>query len=210
MSRLIDLTGQKFGRLTVIARAEHKGKHLRWNCECECGNECVVASSHLRTGHTKSCGCYAKEVRSITGKSRSIHGMDGTPTYNSWRGIIKRCTDPNNASYQSYGGRGIKVCDRWMKFKNFLEDMGVKPEGKSIDRKDTNGDYCPENCQWSTAKDQARNRNNNRLIEFNGEVKCITQWSDELGIPYAVLNYRLSRGWDVKRALTQSVRSSKA
>lgn len=149
----LDLTHQTFGKLTAIRRVDNRGRRTRWLCQCECGNETIVRTHNLRSGHTQSCGCLHIEV--IT-----KHGMEGTPTYNSYHSMIQRCTNKNNDSYPNYGGRGIVVCDRWSEkngFLNFVEDMGERPEGTSIDRLDTNGNYTPNNCRWVDDLEQNRN-----------------------------------------------------
>lgn len=124
-----------------------------------------------------------------------------SPTYNSWRGMLERCKNASHTSYHNYGGRGIKVCDRWSDFQNFLEDMGPRPEGMSLDRKDPNGHYCPENCRWATDEEQARNRSDNRMLTYDGRTQCLADWAKELGIVSASLLERLNTGWSVEQAL---------
>lgn len=129
-----------------------------------------------------------------------------TPTYRSWATMIQRCTNTNNTHYSNYGGRGIVVCDKWRIFKNFLEDMGVRPEGKSIDRKDSNGNYCKENCKWSTRIEQGNNMRTNKPITFNGKTQTTPQWARDLGINKGTLASRLVRqGWSIERALTEGI-----
>lgn len=161
MSRLIDLTSKHFGRLFVIRRvnSDQWGSSF-WLCKCNCGSnqETIVSSGHLRNGHTQSCGCLQKEI--VTKHGHSTATTSGT--YRSWDHMIQRCTNQNYKYYKNYGGRGITVCNRWKKFSNFLEDMGERPKGKSIDRINNNGNYCRLNCKWSTPREQANNRRNNR------------------------------------------------
>lgn len=134
-----------------------------------------------------------------------IHGHrrpKRSPTYISWQSIWPRCNDPNHCAYSDYGGRGIKVCDRWQYFTNFLEDMGERPEGKQLDREDNDGDYTPDNCRWITAKKNCRNRRNNRLITANGKTQCIAAWSEETGIEYNTIYARVKRyGWSEEKAV---------
>ena len=135
-----------------------------------------------------------------------IHGMSKTSTYKSWEAMIQRCSNASLKSYKNYGGRGISVCDEWTKFEKFYADMGIKPNGCSIDRIDVNGNYDQLNCRWSTMKQQNRNRRNNRLIEFNGETMCVNEWAESLGINKRTLLNRLTNGWEIKKALTHPVR----
>jgi len=160
MAERLELEGKKFGRLTVISRAENKRSNTAWNCICECGNEKVIVGYSLTSGKSKSCGCIQKEVAA----DRLLkHGHDRigktTREYQTWVKIIDRCENENNKDFVNYGGRGIMVCERWRNsFENFLSDMGKRPSSKhSIDRIDVNGDYEPSNCRWTTKEIQARN-----------------------------------------------------
>lgn len=154
-----NLTGKSFGRLTVVCLASTN--RYGWECLCICGSKTVVITASLRNGHTRSCGCLQREA--VT-----KHGFKGTPTWNSWRNMRSRCRDPHHISYSSYGGRGIKVCDRWNSFENFLADMGERPTGKSIDRIDNNGNYEPGNCMWSTPGEQI-NKQRRRTRKTKGD-----------------------------------------
>lgn len=201
---LNDLTGQVFGRLTVVSCAENsKGGIARWNCECSCGGSAIVRSNHLKNGHTQSCGCLQKER---TSETKATHGMCKSPEYRSWDAMIQRCTNTNNPQYGNYGGRGIAVCDRWRDFANFYEDMGPRPKGTSIDRINNDGNYELENCQWSTDKEQKRNTRRTRIIEYDGKKKCIEDWARDLNMNAVTIWHRIfTLGWDVEMALSKDV-----
>lgn len=128
--------------------------------------------------------------------------MSKTPMFTSWQRMISRCTNPGDDRFEYYGGRGIRVCERWLKFEDFLADMGLRPKGMSIDRIDNDGDYCKDNCRWASVKEQCRNRRSNVVIEWRGQKKILKEWSEELGISYTVLQTRIHGGWTIERAFT--------
>ncbi len=192
-----EMTGKRVGRWTVLRRAGCTPKRgFNWLCRCACGTEKIVSGGTLRQRTSRSCGCLQREA--VT-----KHGMAGTPIYKVWRGMFDRCVNPNDASFARYGGRGIKVCQRWLNFEKFLADVGVPFEGQSIDRIDNDGNYEPNNVRWETRSGQARNRCSSLIIEYCGNAKTVAQWATDLDIPYRVLWDRLQRGgWSPERAFT--------
>lgn len=206
MPKFIDLTGQKIGRLTVINRSE-KRPRAWWNCKCDCGKECVMSNMALTVNKLPSCGCWDAELRG-SWLVKHGHAITGkmTTEYRVWRSMKNRCHDPNNQQYKNYGGRGISVCERWHSFENFLSDMGNRPGGAEIDRKDNFGNYEPGNCRWTTKKVNNRNRRDNHILEFNGEKKCIAEWAEKTGIGWHTIYYRIYKcGWSIDEALTAPV-----
>lgn len=195
------MVGQKFVRLTVVSRSESdKHGNIMWNCVCDCGEVKRVSSSKLKSGHTKSCGCYNRDLRIA---ALTKHGMVGTPVYRSWAGMKNRCTNANDPHWPRYGGRGISVCERWLEsFSNFYEDMGDSPfAGAEIDRIDNNGNYSPDNCRWATRAEQSRNRRSNIVLEYQGLKMCLAEWSRYTGIHYCVIKKRYLRGLTPDRIL---------
>lgn len=202
MSSKIQMIGKRFGHLTVIAEGPKRdgSRETRWICKCICGKITTsIDGSNLRSGRTKSCGCYRREVLK---KRKILHGLNKTRIHKLWLGMKQRCSNPNSASYERYGGRGIKVCEEWAKnFQSFYAwamGSGYDPEAKrgecTLDRIDVNGDYCPENCRWSTAKEQGNNRRSNVVVEINGEAKTLSQWANEINIPYGIIYSRYKKG----------------
>jgi hypothetical protein len=206
-SRTIDITGQRFGRWNVLSRARNTPKgQAQWLCRCDCGTESILAGATLRTGHSRSCGCLKREMN-IKRSTKHGHATNGiSPTYHSWNGMLSRCTNPSHHSYADYGERGIDVCPRWFQFQNFLADMGEKPHGTSLERKDNSLGYSPENCYWATATQQARNKRNNRILSLNGESHTLAEWAERLAMHPATLSDRLQRGWSDEKAITTPVK----
>lgn len=170
----IDLTGQIFGRLTVIKEVDrNKYGQSMWECLCDCKNTTIVQGGSLHSGNTQSCGCLRKEKIK---ESLIKHGMCKTSTYNAWVGILQRCNNPRNQDYHNYGGRGIAVCDRWLKFENFISDMGLKPTGLTIDRINNNLGYFKENCRYASSIEQNRNR---RVQKNNTTGKTGVHWNKQ-------------------------------
>jgi hypothetical protein len=157
----MDLVGQTFGRLTVLAPAHvDKGGRAFWKAKCECGSDHVARGDLMRKGGIRSCGCWKSEMRRAAwaGKGRRTHGLSRSKTHGIWASMKSRCLNPNVPTYKYYGGRGIRVCESWMRFENFYRDMGDCPPGYSIERRDVNGDYHPDNCEWIPRNQQAKNR----------------------------------------------------
>lgn len=208
MSKLIDLTGQRYGRLTVLKRVGLKNSSATWLCRCDCGNEKVVAAHPLREGKIQSCGCLrlerlrAKMVKhggTIKGKEERL--------YNTLKGMKRRCYSKNFKGYPQYGGRGIKVCDEWLgkngyeKFREWAMSNGYRDD-LTIDRIDVNGNYEPSNCRWVTLQEQALNRQNTRYVVYEGERRTLKSIADECGIYEEALVSRLRLGWTIEKAVS--------
>lgn len=214
MGKFIDLTGQRFGRLTVVERAGNdKSGHPQWLCRCDCENITIVGGTQLRSGNTKSCGCLSRETSAQNIISiNQTHGQSNTRLYYIWRSMKQRCMCPTCKSYKDYGGRGITVCEEWQQFEPFYEwamQNGYRND-LSIDRIDNDKGYSPENCRWSTGREQSNNKRNNYTITCNRQTKTISQWSREIGIPKDTIRKRLvNLGWSVEKALTTPIDTPK-
>lgn len=189
--KAIDVTGERYGRLVAVRRAESRGRRTFWLFRCDCGAEVETGLGAVRYGDTRSCGCL--NIERI--KERSTrHGMHGTPTYVVWNSMKARCENPLNKKFSDYGGRGIKVCDRWSKsFDAFLADMGVRPVGTTIDRTDNNAGYEPANCRWAGRSVQRINQRNSELLSFRGQLCTAVQIAEQTGLPVANLRYRIRK-----------------
>lgn len=197
--RKINLIGKRYGRLIVLSETSRsRFRQRRFICRCDCGGKATVKLGCLRTGYTKSCGCLRREQAKLNGRK---HGLSLGKEYWTWRAMKSRCQNPHNASFKHYGGRGIKVCKRWMKFENFFEDMGNPPARMTIERKNNNGNYCPSNCKWATYSEQARNRSNNRIIRHKGQSRIATEWSEILGISLDTIWGRIQSGYPDSKLL---------
>ena len=174
---------------------------------CNCGKEKIIIGQSLKGGATKSCGCLSKEI-SVQCNTKHGHSKRGeaSKTYKSWVNMIQRCINPKNRYYHCYGGRGIAVCKRWMKFENFLEDMGESPDEHQIDRINNDGNYCKSNCRWTTPKQNSRNKRNNLFATYKNRTQLLIEWAEEFGVNYDVLKWRLNNGWPIEKALTTPVR----
>ena len=203
---MIDLSGQRFGRLTVVRKADNKNGRVAWLCVCDCGKETIVSSDKLRQGRTQSCGCLSVE---LTVARSTKHGMSHTRLFKIWTAMLERCEYTKSINYQNYGGRGVTVCPEWRESFETFRDWSLAngyAHNMSIDRLDVNGNYCPENCRWATRKEQANNKRNSRLIACNGEEHTLAQWGEKTGLSVSVIHQRLKRGWSTEKALTTPVK----
>lgn len=208
-----DITGQKFGRLTAIRYVgKNEDKRALWECTCGCGNTVIVDGKSLRLGNTKSCGCY--NLERIAERNKIIHkthGETNTRLFRIWSGIRTRCTNVNGEGYKNYGARGIRMCEEWLSSFETFRDWAIcngYDDSLSIDRIDVNGNYSPENCRWTTMKEQQRNRRSNKMISYNGESHCLSEWGDILGISDDVLGRRLkSKNYTIERAFSEPLRA---
>lgn len=203
-----NLTGQRFGRITVIERANDyispKGCHRpMWLCRCDCGNEVVIDPSKLKSEHTQSCGCLKNEKARERLKK---HGMSHTKTHQEWIGIRQRCLNPNCKDYKDYGARGITMCDRWRdSFEAFYEDVSklkhFEEKEYTLNRIDNDGNYEPNNVEWASAITQQNNKRSNRLITYEGKTQTVAQWAREMNMSYSKLINRIYLGWSIEKAL---------
>lgn len=190
--------GQRFGNVVLLQLVGNRGY---WKMQCDCGTEFVSRVNPYKNGKYRTCGCSRYD-----GSKQAKHNQSRTNTYHIWQGMKRRCNNPNNASYKDYGGRGIKVCDRWLNsFENFIADMGKRPSKKhSIDRIDVDGDYCPENCRWATKKEQANNTTKTIHITHDGVTHSICEWCDIYGIPYRTAHGRYDSGYPFEKIFSKT------
>lgn len=192
-----DLTGQEFSDWFVL---HYSGKsaygEIMWLCECSCGTRKPVKAQSLRDGTSTNCGCKGKNFK---------HGMTKTRTFKSWDAMLSRCNNPNDKSFDRYGGRGITVCKRWNdSFEAFFADMGERPEGMSLDRVDNSNGYSKANCRWADAKKQQRNTSVSKSMTFDGRTAALIDWATETGLNYSMLLRRLNAGWPPEMVLSKS------
>lgn len=207
-AQIIDITGKKYGRLTVkkfVGKTPHRD--TLWNCQCDCGNEIVVKKGNLLSGNTRSCGCLRNE-------NIFKHGKYNSRLHKIWRTMKQRCFNPKDPQYHNYGGRGITVCEEWLEFKNFYEwaisngfDENAPRGASTIDRINVNDGYKPDNCRWVDMKTQSNNKRNNRLLTFDGETMTLSQWAEEKGLKVSTLQARIDEyHWTTEKALTTPVK----
>lgn len=203
MPAKIEMTGKRFGKLTVLEEFGRSGSQVTWRCICDCGNEHVAKGRDLRCGDVKSCGC----LKPTYGEK-----VTGTRLHRIWKAMKYRCSNKNGQDWYLYGEKGITVCDEWSKnylaFKKWAESNGYQ-EDLTIDRINSNKGYCPENCRWATPLVQANNTSRNHVVDWNGESKTIAEWSRVVCIDEKVLWQRFRSGWSAERALTEPINQSK-
>lgn len=210
MSKHTEMIAQKFGRWTVLELTKVGTSGAYFLCRCSCGVERSVSGYNLRHGFSRSCGCLAREEASlrvrenpILGACNKTHGMKRTPEYAAWRGMKARCYNPNSDNYPYYGGRGITVCQQWRNnFEEFYRDLGPRPEGYSLERKDVNGDYTTDNVVWADSSTQCNNRTVSRRITYGERTLTLAQWARETCISRSTISNRIKYGWSVADALT--------
>ncbi len=184
------MIGKTFGRLSVVGY----GAPSWLKCSCQCGKSVNVRRSNLECGHVRSCGCLQRDHRKNIGSKRYVHGHDGTLMHKAWIMMHQRCKNPKNQAFKHYGGRGISVCVRWNSYEKFLEDMGERPNGMSLERKNNDGNYEPDNCKWATHAEQAKNRRFPPTVLLDGNPQTLASAARELGITHRQLRYRLLVG----------------
>lgn len=202
--KTLDIAGQEFSRLRVIYATKERDRNgtVLWLCKCTCGKTYKTTQTKLKLGLAKSCGC-----RMGNYKHGHCIGKKASPERSTWNAVMTRCYNKNYTYYENYGGRGIKVCKRWHKFENFLADMGERPIGKELDRRNNDGNYEPENCRWVTRKKNANNKGSNIRVRYRGRNRTLTQWCRKLGLPYNPIRMRIRKyGWPISKALTTPVR----
>ena len=203
--RVIDLTGHRIGLLTVLYRDGTRNTFAAWRVRCDCGIEKTVSGHDLRKPGRRACGCQTTDaVRAAA----TTHGQTGTRTWRSWNSMVHRCMRPADPSWDRYGGRGIRICDRWLGpigFENFLADMGERPSSKTLDRVDVNGNYEPKNCRWATRNEQDNNKRTNLMLTLNGKRMSVSDWAHSRSMRPGTLFRRLHYGWSVEDAIMRPV-----
>lgn len=196
MSIRVDHTGYDNGQFIVTGHSHSDGVYSYWGIHCACGVKKIIRSDHVK--RLKSCGC---KTSGLISDKKKTHGGSKSALYKVWRGMLERCSNPKKSNYHRYGGRGIRVCKRWLNFAAFIEDMGERPAGMSVERIDNNGWYSPENCKWATSTEQANNTRSTVFLDIDGETKSVSQWSVISGISSKTIASRLRRNWPAKYAV---------
>ncbi len=192
------MISKRFGRLVVHSYAGLRNGLLYWHCVCDCGNRNTVRGGHLKQGKINSCGCIVRTLDGLSVKHPALFAV--------WKAMHARCYNPKNKKFNSYGARGIRVCERWNRsnphgLENFLSDLGPRPPKHTIERIDNNGNYEPLNCRWATRKEQCNNTRTNHRIEINGVSKTISQWAREASVSRRAVGMRIKQGWPVRAAI---------
>ena len=197
----LSLINKKVGRWTVLGVTENRSGNWLVLCECDCGTTRNVMASRLAAGNSKSCGCLSTENKITHGHTQS-HRRAKSREYWIWNSMKNRCINPNYKHYKDYGGRGISLCQSWHVFENFFSDMGVKPDGMTLERIDNSKGYSPENCRWESRHSQSRNKRSNRWITADGVSMVITDWAARIGLCHSTIIARIDRGWPDHLAVT--------
>ncbi len=203
--KLIDRTGVKYGHTLVVRRAPNKSvsdTNARWWCQCDCGNMHIAYGNDLGRDKSSHCGCLRKMPKGIN----QTHGMSRTRVYRIWGGMKSRCENPNNPKYPRYGGKGLKFCERWKRFENFLSDMGNPTGHLTLDRIDNLQGYSPENCRWATQQAQAINRRNVKILTHNGLSLSISEWARKLGISGSTMHNRVTAGFPPEKLFAENLK----
>jgi hypothetical protein len=201
--KLEDLTGRRFGILTVLRRgpnyAEPSGAiRAQWLCVCDCGGTHTATGHAMKAGRIQSCGC-------LVGKGGKTHGKSYSRVYRNWAAMTQRATNPNSTHFASYGGRGITICERWTDFANFLADMGEPEPGMTLERIDNDKGYSPDNCRWASRKEQAQNRRTSKVLTYAGKTLTFAQWGDVTGLGRHIIAGRAASGWPVDDILWKPI-----
>lgn len=202
MYQRLDLTGKIFNYLRVVKRHKHKNAaYVEWACRCVCGKTIYLPPYKLISGHPQSCGCKKDYLIGIA-NTRHGHTKDKiSRTYNTWSSMKARCNNLKSNNAKHYGRKGIRVCDRWSSFPNFLKDMGEKPDGMTLERIDSKGNYSPQNCRWATYTEQANNKSSNRIVLYKGTKDTLANACRKANVDYHMVHRRIQKGWAIEDAI---------
>lgn len=210
MGKSLNLVGKRYGRLVVLEKIGVRKRKTYWKCVCDCGKECEADTSSLNYGMKRSCGCLRRDAASKVKHGDARKGYEYSNLYKSWSEMKRRCNNPKDMKFNSYGARGIKVCKEWSEDYSVFKDWALKngyQKGLTIDRVDVNGNYCPENCRWANNKQQSRNKQDTVYVVYQGKKIALIQLCEDLNISYTCVYQRLYKlGWDVEKAVSTPVR----